>query len=67
MEHGKNVEYLDRGSGAVQCACKCVWLKPSLFPYMGVCQRVMIMLNHLVQVQVGSAGSQRDIIFIPLK
>jgi len=25
------------------------------------------MLNHLVQVQAGSAGTQRDIIFITLK
>jgi len=28
--------------------------------------KVMIMLNHLVQVQAGSAGTQRDIIFITL-
>ena len=49
------------------CACKCFWLKPSLVLCMGICQRVMIMLYHLLQLPVGSAGTQRDIIFITLK
>jgi hypothetical protein len=62
--YGRNFEYLDRGSEAVPCACKCFWLKLSLVLCVGICQRVMIMLY---QLPVGSAGTQRDIIFITLK
>jgi hypothetical protein len=35
--------------------------------FMKIYPKVIIMLNHLVQVQVGLAGSQRDIFFITLK
>jgi hypothetical protein len=38
--------------------------KPRL---MRIYQRVMIMFNQVVQIQVGLAGSQTDIIFTALK
>ena len=38
-----------------------------LVPFMRICPKVIIMLNHLMQVQVGLAGSQRYIFFITLK
>ena len=47
-------------------ACNCAFGSIQGLFCMRICPRVMIMLNHLVQVQVGSAGSQRDIIFITL-
>jgi len=35
--------------------------------FMRICPKAIIMLNHLVQVQVGLAGSQREIFFTTLK
>jgi hypothetical protein len=40
------------------------WLKQKLFIFM---KMMMTILNHLIQVQVGLASSQKDTIYITLK
>jgi hypothetical protein len=37
--------------------------KPNLVLFVRICQRMMIMINHLTQVQVGFIPSHRGIIF----
>jgi hypothetical protein len=63
--YGKNVEYLTRRPKAMPQACFCFKLRLVLF--IRICQSEMMLLNHLGQVQVGIADSQRDKIFITFK
>jgi hypothetical protein len=59
MEHLKKMLSTWIESEVMLCACKCVF---------GSSQGLFcVKLTHLVQVQVGLAGSQTDIIFIALK
>jgi hypothetical protein len=43
-----------------------LWFKPKLI-YKSICQRMMIVLNHVMQVEVGFVTAGRDIIFVALK
>jgi hypothetical protein len=42
-------------------------VRARLVLFVRICPKAIIMLNHLVQVQVGLAGSQRDIFSTTLK
>jgi hypothetical protein len=59
--------YLYRIRINIMCLQARLWYKPRLILFMRICQRLMIVLNILVHVQVGLVGSWRDIIFTSSK